>query len=136
MNTPLEQHLAWFSGLTLSTLARIETVYAANARFADPVHALTGRDAIQVLYARMFDTLETPRFTINRVIAEGDSAFVAWRFDYRYRGRAFGFDGASVLDMDDAGLIAHQQDYWDSADALAPLPLVGSLLRLIKRRMA
>ncbi len=136
MNTPLEQHLAWFSGLTPSTLARIEAVYAADARFADPVHTISGREKIRALYARMFDTLEAPRFTITRVIAEDGSAFVSWRFDYRYRGRAHGFDGASVLEMGEDGLIARQQDYWDSADAFAPLPLVGPLLRLIKRRMA
>ena len=45
--------------------------------------------------------------------------------------------GASHLRFDAAGRIVYQRDDWDAADDLyAKLPLIGPVMRHLKRRMA
>ena len=43
--------------------------------------------------------------------------------------------GASHLRYDAAGLVAFHRDYWDAAEELyEKLPLIGSLMRWLKKR--
>ena len=44
--------------------------------------------------------------------------------------------GASHLKFDTTGRIAYHRDYWDAADELyAKLPLIGPVMRYLKRRL-
>ncbi|MEQ6290781.1 nuclear transport factor 2 family protein [Vogesella sp. GCM10023246] len=137
MNDMLARHLDWFAGLSPATLAQIDRVYAADASFRDPFHHLRGRTAIQEVYARMFRTLTQPRFVIGEVVQQGNTAFVNWDFCFALHGRQLQIHGGTLLRLDDAGLIREHRDYWDAAEGVyEQLPLLGWLLRCLKRRMA
>ncbi|MDC7712709.1 nuclear transport factor 2 family protein [Vogesella sp. LYT5W] len=137
MNPHLARHLDWFATLSPQTLADIDTVYTESATFRDPFQALHGRTAIAELYARMFRQLQAPRFVIGEVVAQGDKAFVCWDFSFVLLGRAQQIHGGTLLTLAADGRIAAHRDYWDAAEGVyEKLPLVGALLRVIKRRMA
>lgn len=137
MNDPLDAHLAWFEALTPASLAAIDRVYAQGARFRDPFNALEGRDAIARLYARMFERLDAPRFVVRERVRDGARAFVSWDFEYGLAGRRHGLHGGTLFVLDEAGLIAEHRDYWDAAEGVYErVPIVGYLLRSLKRRMA
>lgn len=137
MNTMLARHLAWFAALSPASLAQIDQVYAADARFRDPFHALQGREAIQAVYARMFRDLTQPRFVIGEVVQQGGRAFVSWDFHFALHGRQLQIHGGTLFRLDAAGLICEHIDYWDAAEGVyEQLPVLGWLLRRIKRRMA
>ncbi|WP_174874723.1 nuclear transport factor 2 family protein [Vogesella oryzae] len=137
MNPMLARHLDCFAKLSPATLAQIDQVYAADASFQDPFHALRGRAAIQAVYARMFDTLTQPRFVIGEVLQQDSSAFVTWDFCFALNGRQQQIHGGTLLRLDAAGLICEHCDYWDAAAGVyEQLPVLGWLLRRLKRRMA
>ena len=137
MNALFAAHLDWFSRLSPESLTDIGRVYAANARFSDPFQRIEGRDAIARLYTRMFEKLQDPRFTMIETVCEGNRAFVTWDFSFSLFGRARLIHGGSLLQLDEAGLIAEHRDYWDAAGGVyETLPLLGTLLRWLKRRMA
>ena len=137
MNDALARHLAWFASLSPATLAQIEQVYAADARFRDPFQALQGREAIQAVYARMFRSLSQPRFVIGEVVQQGRTAFVNWDFHFALHGRQLQIHGGTLLRLNDAGLIDEHRDYWDAAEGVyEQLPVLGCLLRRLKRCMA
>ncbi len=132
--------VAMFESLAPADLARLAEFYTADARFKDPFNDVTGVPAIRRIFEHMFTALDEPRFVVRDVVAEGDQCFLTWDFDFRTRGagaQAMRIHGASHLRFDAAGRVAVHRDYWDAAEELyEKLPLVGALMRWLKRRAA
>ena len=85
----------------------------------------------------MFATLESPRFTIQDRVLEGQKAFLTWDFQFRKSNKDYLIHGGSFLQFDSAGLVVSHRDYWDSAEELLEkLPLIGIPLRWLKRRIS
>ena len=87
----------------------------------------------------MFVTLESPRFVVTGHIVQGNECFIRWEFRFGFRrfkrGQEQCIVGCSHLVLDAAGRIAVHRDYWDAAEELyEKLPLVGALMRWLKRR--
>ncbi len=128
--------IAWFEGLSPATLPAIRTFYAEDAYFRDPFNELHHRDALEALFARMFRTLQNPRFTVTEQVAQADSVFLVWRFEFGVRGRLLSITGGSHLRFDESGRVSWHRDYWDAAEELyEKLPVVGFLLRQLKKLM-
>jgi steroid Delta-isomerase len=128
-----------FETLTPADVARLGEFYAGDARFKDPFNEVQGVPAIQQVFEHMYRALESPRFVVRDVVAEGDQAFVSWEFRFRFRR----FDrrteqivrGGTHLVFAGDGRIALHRDYWDAAEELyEKLPGIGALMRWLKRR--
>lgn len=137
MNASLRHHLDWFAQMSRASLFEIDRVYALDACFSDPFQKVEGREAIAAVYGRMFEKLQVPCFTIIDTVCEDKRAFVTWDFSFSLYGHARCIHGGSLLVLNEAGLIAEHRDYWDAAGGVyETLPLLGTLLRWLKRRMA
>lgn len=137
MNVHLDRLIAWFESLSPQTLAQIGEHYASAARFKDPFNDLAGLDAIRRVYAHMFASLDAPRFSVESRLGDATQAFVVWRFDFALRGRVMCIRGSTHLCFDTQGRITVHRDYWDAAEEVYEhVPLLGGLLRLVKRRLA
>lgn len=127
-----------FEGLTREDVARLAAIYTADVRFKDPFNELRGLAGVQRVYAEMFVALEEPRFVVHDVAVAGDHCFLTW--DFLFRQRRLGkrvVRGCSHLQLDADGRIAVHRDYWDAAEELYEhLPLVGALMRWLRRRLA
>jgi ketosteroid isomerase-like protein len=127
-----------FEQLTPADLARLGEIYTADARFKDPFNEVQGVPAIRAVFEHMYATLDAPRFVIHDVVAQGDQCFLTW--DFVFRMRRFNRDeqtvrGGSHLKLAADGRISLHRDYWDVAEELyEKLPVVGSLMRWLKRR--
>ncbi len=126
-----------FEHFAPADVARLGEHYASDARFKDPFNEVSGLAEVQRVYAHMFRTLDAPRFVVHRVVAQGDEAFLSWDFRFRFRRdpRERTVRGATHLVLDADGRIALHRDYWDAAEELyEQLPLLGTLMRWVKRR--
>ena len=127
-----------FEALTPADLPRLGDFYAPDADFKDPFNAVRGVPAIQQVFAHMYVALESPRFVIHDVLAQGDQCVLTWDFTFRFRRFNREWQtvrGASHLKLDAHGLITLHRDYWDAAEELyEKLPGVGALMRWLKRR--
>ena len=127
-----------FEALTPADLPRLCEFYAPNAEFKDPFNEVRGVPAIQQVFAHMYVALDTPRFVVLDVIAQGDQCVLTWDFIFRFRRFSRELQtvrGASHLKLDATGLITLHRDYWDVAEELyEKLPGVGALMRWLKRR--
>lgn len=131
--------IAFFETLTPQTLNHLAQVYAADARFKDPFNDVCGLDAIRRIFGHMFAALRQPRFVITRHVTQGNDCFLTWDFyfflDRVGAGAEQKIAGATHLVFNAAGQIEVHRDYWDAAEELyEKLPLVGSLMRWLKRR--
>jgi steroid delta-isomerase len=127
-----------FEALTEADLPRLGELYSADARFKDPFNEVQGVPAIGAVFAHMYATLDAPRFVITDTIVQGDQCFLSW--DFIFRMRRFNtaeqtIRGGSHLKLGADGRITLHRDYWDAAEELyEKLPLVGGLMRWLKRR--
>ena len=128
---------AWYETLTPESLARVGEHYAANAWFKDPFNEASGLDAIRRVFAHMFETLEEPRFAVHERVVNDEGALLTWEFGFRLRGRQLRVRGASHLKFNGRGKVVYHRDYWDTSEELyAKLPLLGALMRWLRRRLS
>jgi ketosteroid isomerase-like protein len=127
----------FFEHLTRADLAHLAQIYTDDASFKDPFNEVRGAAAIGRIFEHMFDTLEAPRFVVHEAVVEGRQCFLTWDFVFVRAGGELVVRGASHLALADDGRIAMHRDYWDAAEELyEKLPLLGSLMRWVKRRIA
>jgi hypothetical protein len=128
----------FFEQLQAADVRDIGRLYTEQAFFKDPfneVHALIG---VQRIFAHMFESLDAPRFVVLDCVVQEDQCFLTWDFSFCLQGQTQQrrIHGSSHLRFAPDGRIAYHRDYWDAAEEFyEKLPLLGGLLRLIKRRL-
>lgn len=138
--TALDELVVFYENLSLADVERMGDFYAADAYFKDPFNEVRGVDAIRRIFQHMFEQLEAPRFRISEKMmgADGNAALI-WEF--RFRSSLLGGDqllrGASHLRFAGDGKVIFHRDYWDASEELyVKIPLLGALMRLLRRRLA
>ena len=139
--TAVDGIVALFEGMRREDVRRLDGYYRIDAYFKDPFNEVRGLPEIQRIFEHMFDALEQPRFVVTTRIVQGRRCFLAWEFHFAFRGFRAGqpqcVRGASHLELADDGRIAWHRDYWDPAEEVyEKLPLLGGLMRWLKRRAA
>jgi steroid delta-isomerase len=130
--------VALFEQLTPQSLPQLAAVYTDDARFKDPFNEVRGVPAIVGIFEHMFRSLDEPRFVIHDTVVQGEQCFLTWDFVFRLKrgGAALTVRGGSHLKLALDGRIADHRDYWDAAEELyEKLPLLGALMRWLKRRV-
>ncbi len=140
MHTQAVAHIVEvFQTLSPATVAQLSACYAPDARFKDPFNDVRGHAAISAIFEHMFASLEQPRFVVTQRVLQGSHCFLTWEFHFSFKrfkpGQAQCILGSTHLVLDPAGRITLHRDYWDAAEELyEKLPLVGGLMRWLKRR--
>ena len=138
LETALEGLVRFFEQLAPADLGRIALLYAPAARFKDPFNEVRGIPAIERIFRHMFESLHEPRFVVTSHMLQGHEAFLCWNFRFKsFRNQPLQtISGATHLRFDDQGRVELHRDYWDAAEELyEKLPLVGGLMRWLKRRV-
>ena len=136
----LARVIAFFESLSEQSIADLGSVYAVDACFKDPFNEVQGTNAIGAIFRHMYTQVEAPRFIVKSRMIAGDEAFLTW--DFLFRMKRFPqseqcIRGATHLRFWGNGLVAEHRDYWDAAEELyEKLPLLGSLMRWLKRQAA
>ena len=131
---------AFWEDLSPVSLSGLRTVYSEAVQFRDPFNTLHSAEQLEALLTRMFERLQTPRFVVREVALQNDGAVLVWDFCYHLRGwqpqRERHIHGASHVRFGADGRVIVHRDYWDAAEEIyEQLPVLGALLRWVKRRL-
>ncbi|TWO66632.1 nuclear transport factor 2 family protein [Caenimonas sedimenti] len=137
----VERVVALFEALQPADVLRLGDFYMDDARFKDPFNDVAGLPAVQRVFAHMFETLHAPRFDVTECILDAGQCFLVWDFSFRFRSfrprQTFVVRGGSQLRFAADGRITLHRDWWDAAEEVyEKLPVLGALMRLLKRRAA
>ncbi len=129
----------YWQTLTLTTVDAISTIYTEDAYFRDPFNEVTSIEKIRHIFADMYVRLDAPTFTITETIEEPHGALLIWDFTFRIKTLKPEMNrrihGTSHIRFASDGRVQYHRDYWDAAGELyEQLPLVGSLMRFLKKR--
>lgn len=116
-------------------------MYTEDAYFRDPFNEVRGIDKLKHIFSDMFVRLIAPKFSITETIQEGNRVLLVWDFTYRIKAlkpeQARKIHGSSLIRFAEDGRVNYHRDYWDAAGELyEQLPVVGVLMRWLKKRMA
>ena len=135
--SPHQKYADFLQSLTVETLPALNDLVTADVRFKDPFNDVRGVTAMTAIFAHMFATVGTVKFTVSDSFGNADTGLLAWRFEAQLRGRDWCFDGTSVLKFDCCGRVAEHIDHWDAArDFYERLPLIGWQLAWARQRIA
>lgn len=139
MSDPVDRIVVFFETLSPESVQRIAEIYTDHAWFKDPFNEVRGVPAIQRIFSHMYEQLHAPRFIVTGRVQQGEQVFLTWDFRFRFRryqpAQEQTIRGASHLLLAPDGRIRAHRDYWDAAEELyEKLPLVGGLMRWLKRR--
>ena len=136
----LDQLIAFYENLVPADAERFGEFYTADAYFKDPFNEVCGVEAIQRIFRHMFKQVEAPRFRISeRIVDPRGDVMLVWELWYRSRllGGEQVMRGVSHLRFAADGRVSYHRDYWDASEELyAKVPVLGSLMRLLRRGLA
>lgn len=133
----LDHYIAHLGMLSPANLGQLRELVCDDIHFSDPFNDITGADQYLSLLKEMFDRLDDIHFTVHEVSCEGMVAHLYWTYSAssKLTGQ-FAFQGTSRLEIAESGRVARHQDFWDSAEIYSRLPLIGMLIRWLKKRTA
>ena len=133
------EYIAFFENLTPADLKRFEEVFAPDARFRDPFNDARGVTAVRRVFEKMFEDVETHSFKVLDHAVAGDRAYLNWEFRLTPRGKTevWPIEGMSVITFREDGKVTAHIDHYDAAGQIyEKIPLIGAVLRGIRRRIA
>jgi steroid Delta-isomerase len=139
MELAVERIVVFFETLQPSSVQGMGDFYAADAYFKDPFNEVRGLVGIRHIFSHMYVALDKPHFVVTDRVVQGSQCFLVWDFKFHFKR----FDtatlqtvrGTSHLRFAPDGRVTYHRDYWDAAEELyEKLPLVGSLMRWLKKR--
>lgn len=137
----LERFLATYQKLDRDNLDLLAGIYTETVHFSDPAHRLTGLPALRSYFAELYAGVEKIRFIFDQQHRDGNQVFVQWRMRLRHprlnRGAEIEVPGISCLHFAADGRVDNHRDYFDLGALLyEQLPLLGAVVRTVKRRFA
>ena len=137
----IERYIDLFTPYTQeNVLAKVRHVYAENAYLNDTLKEVNGIDAIEAYLLKSSQFIESRTFETPDIAVSGGDYHFRWVANIKFKrfkkGRVFRFHGMTQIRFDDTGKIVLHQDFWDPATAFFEyIPLLGGLIKLIKRRL-
>jgi hypothetical protein len=128
----------YFETLTRETLPDIAGLATPGMRFRDPFNDVRGIDDVVRLLGSMY-AHGTPRFEVlDRALGQS-AGYILWRFtNDPGGGRApWIIVGMSEVHFAPDGRISEHIEHWDAGGQFyAHIPVLGWLIRLVRRRLA
>ena len=135
----LAEYVSFYEAMTPDSIGHFSAVMTEDACFKDPFNDVQGLDKIEAIFVHMFSSLTEVRFRVRHAaIAAHDEncALLSWQLTSKMNGKSWDVSGMSEIRFASDGRVSHHIDYWDAAQQFYErLPIVGSLLRVIRKRL-
>lgn len=133
----LDRYIAALQHLSPDSVGELRQLLADDVEFCDPFNRVQGADNYLAVLGDMFSRLDNVGFSVHESSRQGQVAYLHWTFtaSSRLTGQ-LSFPGVSRLQLQEDGRISLHEDFWDSAALYGKLPLVGGLIRWLRKRAA
>ena len=130
-----------FAELDANNLHRLGQLYSDDVEFRDPLHHIQGLPALHAYFHELYANVRELSFRFHAAdqVADG-SGYLRWTLQFRHprlhRGELIEVEGCSYLCWRHGRVYQHH-DYFDAGALLYEhLPLLGSAIGWLKRRLA
>ena len=132
-----EAYRNYLETLTPETLPQLSQFVTPDVHFIDPFNDVRGTDALRRVFEDMFDSVKDVVFQVDALALDKSIALMSWQFSGTLRGCSFKLQGMSKVLFTKDGRVSEHVGHWDSASQFyMRLPLIGSLLSFVRRRIS
>ena len=129
-----------YNTLSIDNLTLLSSIYDERITFVDPVHTIEGLPDLYNYFENLYQNLRSCDFVIEDVIVDDSHAAIYWAMTYQHakfnKGKPVTIAGNSYIKGENDKVIYHR-DYFDlGAMVYEQLPVIGRLIRWIKRQVA
>ncbi|TNE83369.1 MAG: nuclear transport factor 2 family protein [Gammaproteobacteria bacterium] len=134
----LDRFQSLFNEMKSGRIGDLASVYAEHVSFTDPLGTVVGRDRLSTYLEESYRNVLDCRFEFKERVTDGAQACLTWRMLVRHKrlngGRAIEVDGISHLELR-GDLIVFHRDYFDLGQLLyGNVPLLGRVIRWLRRQ--
>ena len=139
MPSVIDRFFDYYTTLDNQSPLELAALYHPEAELIDPFGTHQGLYALQRYFTHLLTNVEHCRFSIDSPLSEGQRFAVSWTMHWSHprisKGDTLALPGCSIVDVHD-NLIIRQRDYYDAGEMVYEhLPLLGWLVRGVKRRV-
>jgi ketosteroid isomerase-like protein len=139
MIPPLTKLKQYYEAFDQASLKNLEHIYASDVVFVDPLHKINGVEALKKYFSGICSNLTYCQFTFTDEIVDETSACLKWQMEYSHaslkNNARLSLAGVSIVHFIDSK-ITSQEDFYDmGAMTYEHIPLLGSVIRVVKTRM-
>ncbi len=134
----LERFRRFYDTFSPAWIERLEELYAPSFVVADPFHTFTDLASVRAYFRRILDALVYSQFRVEDIATGADGSYVRWRWEWKRvtRDKVRVVPGVTHLRFADDHRITYHRDLFDAAEGVyEAIPVLGSALRAIKRRL-
>ena len=111
-------------------------MYAENVHFVDPTQEKQGVESYIKAQDGLIRRCDDLFLETRNVSVTGNLAFVEWGMCLKIKGVEFTYPGTTRLVLGEDGRIVKHRDYIDFVGpTFGPVPILGSIFRLIYKRL-
>lgn len=130
----------FYTELSESRLDALAGIYHPKVIFEDPVGTHEGLPALASYFRKLLKSCVQCEFVIRHQQFSGADAWLNWTMIFSHKrlngGDPIHVDGGSVLRIRE-GRVVFQRDYYDMGSMVyEQIPVLGRLIRWLRRRMA
>lgn len=136
----LEVFARRFTSLDADNLYRLDGIYSPDIHFQDPLHSVRGLNELHAYFTELYANVQQLDFNFQGYdqVSQGEG-YLRWVMRYRHPrlrgGQLIEVTGCSHLRWNDK--VYYHRDYFDAGALLYEhVPLLGAVIRLLKRRLA
>ena len=136
------RYAAFWQSLSVDTLDRLPEFMSPDIHFRDPFNDLHGLAAVEATFAKLYGLIDDIDVAVHDTAMGKTSSdttiwYLRWTFAYRLRsGKNLSIEGVSEVYLRADGRASVHIDHWDAAGQVyEKFPIIGSVLRLLKRRL-
>jgi hypothetical protein len=127
-----------YGGLTIRSLGLLDELYSDDVEFQDPFHRIAGLPALRQYLAALYAQVEACSFKFEEGVTQGNESVLMWTMFLKHPrlngGLVVAVPGSTHIRFRDK--VSYHRDYFDAGAMLyEQLPLIGSVIRIIKRRV-
>lgn len=134
----VKRYVDFFESLNKNTpFNKYEEIFINSVYFKDPFQKTKDLKSLYKIFMHMYETLHEPHFVVKEIALTNNIAYIQWVFIYkRFKNADFeSFMGVSRVTFNKEGKVISHIDYWDSATIYEKIPLLGSLINFVKKRI-
>jgi steroid Delta-isomerase len=142
MTDALDTYVTALQSLTADRLEDFMLLVADDVHFRDPFNDCRGRARYRAVLEDMFENLDAIEFSVDQSASvaprDADSAqtaLIKWTLTAELHKKPWRIEGCSDLRFGSNGLLLAHHDYWDPTALYDRFPVIGSVLKLLRRRI-
>lgn len=138
--TGLEHFKTLFNRLNSENTGSLKALYHSDVLFQDPFVCIEGLESLDTYLAGAYSNVIHCRFDYGQPVVNGDRIALPWIMHLKHKklrsGKSLEVEGISQLQFDGQKVVYHR-DFFDAGQLLYEnVPLVGRIIRWLKRHAA